>query len=144
MFTKRSVTRFAKSTGFGIITFSLDLSLLFLFTDFLHINYLVSAGTAFVIAMSINYIVSRRHVFPETSRSVHAGYMYFLLIGGLGLILVTGFMYVYVDILHLHYIVSRLLTAGIVGWWNYLTNLYINFKVASVGKPSNASKIPMQ
>lgn len=130
MFKKQSLLRFAKSTGFGIITFSLDLFLLFLFTDFLHINYLISAGTAFVIAMSINYVVSRRHVFPETTRSIHEGYLYFLLIGGLGLILVTGFMYLYVDVLHLHYIVSRLLTACFVGWWNYLMNLYVNFKVA--------------
>jgi hypothetical protein len=35
-----------------------------------------------------------------------------------------------VDLLGLHYLVSRILIAGVVGVWNYLLNLYVNFKVA--------------
>ena len=119
-----------KSFGIGISTFSLDLVLLFVFIDFFHIHYLISAGAAFVIAMSINYAISRHYVFPGSKRSTSLGYLLFLLIGGAGLILVTFLMYVYVDVLHLHYLVSRILTAGVVGWWNYLMNLYVNFKVA--------------
>jgi putative flippase GtrA len=129
MITKKGVIRFSKSTGIGIGTFSLDLLLLSAFIDVLHIHYLISAGVAFVMAMSLNYVISRRYVFPESTRSVYIGYALFLLIGGTGLFLVTALMYIYVDVLHLHYLMSRILTAGVVGWWNYLMNLYVNFKV---------------
>lgn len=113
-----------------MVTFLFDLALLFLFIDVLHIYYLLAAGTAFIIATSINYIISRHHIFPGSARPAHHAYLFFLLIGGVGLLLITTLMYLCVDILQLHYLVSRVLIAGVVGWWNYLMNLYVNFKVA--------------
>jgi len=127
---RKSVRRFAKSFGVGLVTFSLDLALLFLFIDVFHMYYLLSAATAFIIATSINYVLSRRYVFLGTDRPVHSGYAFFILIGVVGVCAITVLMYLFVDILHLHYIVSRVLVAFVVGWWNYLMNLYVNFRVA--------------
>jgi putative flippase GtrA len=39
-------------------------------------------------------------------------------------------MYVFVDMLGFDYIFSRVIIAGVVGMWNYLMNLYFNFRVA--------------
>ena len=47
-----------------------------------------------------------------------------------GLLAVTGLMVVFVEILHMHYLPSRIIIAGMVGMWNYFMNLYVNFKVA--------------
>jgi len=126
----RSVTRFVQYTLVGMSTFALDLFLLFILTDLLRIHYVLSAGLAFLIAISINYFLSRRFVFAGTLRSIHAGYTIFLAISGAGLLLVVVLMYVAVDILNINYLLSRVLIAGIVGIWNYLMNLYVNFKVS--------------
>ncbi|MEK7509416.1 MAG: GtrA family protein [Patescibacteria group bacterium] len=125
-----AVKRFFQYTSIGISTFALDLALLFLFTDYLGIYYVLSAGIAFVVAVSFNYALSRRFVFTGTLRSVHGGYVIFLLIAGVGLVLVMGLMYVCVDVLGFNYILSRIFIAGVVGFWTYFMNLYMNFRVA--------------
>lgn len=130
MFNKKSITRFGKSFGVGLVTFALDLALLSLFIDVFHLYYVVAAGVAFVIATSLNYVISRRYVFTGSERGVRSGYLLFLLIGGVGVLIITTLMYVLVDVFTFHYLISRILIAGVVGWWNYLMNLHVNFKVA--------------
>ena len=80
----KQLIRFAKYTFVGTSTFAFDLALLFVLTELFHLNYLISAGAAYLIAISINYVFSRRYVFAGTLRSVHAGYVIFLLIAGAG------------------------------------------------------------
>jgi putative flippase GtrA len=123
------MTRFLKYFVVGSSTFAFDLALLFLFADIFRINYVISAGAAYLAAITINYIFSRRYVFTGTLRSAHVGYAIFLLIAGIGFLLVTSFVYIFVQVFGLDLFVSRILVAGIVGVWNYFMNLYVNFKV---------------
>lgn len=127
---KRSLTRFVKYMSIGVSTFLLDLGMLYVFTEFLHINYLIASGVAFVIAVSINFFFSRYFVFQGSHRSMKAGYIIFLMIAGTGLLLVVGLMHVAVGILGFPLLLSRVGVAGVVGMWNYLMNLFVNFKVA--------------
>lgn len=93
-------------------------------------NYLIATGLAFVTAVSINYLVSRKFVFSKTTRKMSHGYYGFLFISGIGLLLVIILMALFVEVFAMDYLLSRILTAGFVGMWNYLMNLYFNFKVA--------------
>jgi len=61
---------------------------------------------------------------------MRAGYMRFVSMAVIGIILVAWGMKICVDLLGWNYIISRILIAAIVGMWNYLFNLFINFKVA--------------
>jgi putative flippase GtrA len=127
--SRRVTTRFLKYFVVGSTTFVFDLALLFFFADVCHFNYAISAGVAYLIAITINYIFSRRYVFTGTLRSARVGYVIFLVIAGVGFLLVTGFVYIFVQTLGLNLFVSRILVAGIAGIWNYAMNLYVNFKV---------------
>lgn len=126
----KTFIRFFKYLKIGVSTFFLDLLLLYVFTDLFVINYLISTGVAFIIAISINYYFSRKFVFTKTLRKVDHGYYTFLLISGTGLFFVLILMAFFVEILSFDYLLSRVLVAGFVGMWNYLMNLYVNFKVA--------------
>ena len=125
-----AVVRFLKYSSVGVSTFLFDLLLLYIFTDILEMNYLVAAGVAFLIAVSINYVVSRKFVFKGTLRGVKSGYVNFIGIAGIGLLFVVSSMYVLVTVFSLPPLISRIGVAGITGFWNYLMNLFINFKVA--------------
>jgi len=127
---KHPLIRFAKSTTVGVSTFLFDLALLYILTDFLGVQYVVAAGLGFLIAVTLNYFISRRFVFTGTERSVHHGYVFFLMIVGTGLAAISGFMYVFVGVLGFPLLPSRIAIAGLVGVFNYLMNLYLNFKVA--------------
>jgi putative flippase GtrA len=126
---RQAIKRFSKYFAIGFSTFLFDLSLLYFFTDVLLINYLVSTGLAFIIAISINYFFSRKFVFSKTLRKVAHGYVAFLLISGVGLFFVVSLMAFFVETLSFNYLLSRILAAAFVGMWNYLMNLYINFRV---------------
>lgn len=130
--TWRALKRFGLYSAIGAGTFLFDLILLYFFTDILLINYLWSVGIAFLIAVSINYQLSRRYVFKGTNRPHREGYVYFIIIAVSGLLLVTGMMYVLVEWVGVYYLVARVVIAIITGIWNYLMNLFFNFKVAGV------------
>ena len=130
VFSKKSLARFLRYSSIGVSTFAIDLLLLFIFTDILSIHYIISAGLAFLLAVSMNYSLSRRFVFVGSERSLRSGYILFMIITGVGLVFVMTLMYIFVDIFNYNYLVSRVVIAGIVGMWNYLMNLYFNFRVA--------------
>lgn len=130
--SKASVRRFLKYSLIGFGTFLGDLILLYIFTDWLHLYYLFAAGLAFLVAVSVNYLISRRVVFKGTKRGQTAGYVYFIIIAGAGLMFVTGGMYVLVEWLGVYYVWARILVASVTGVWNYLMNLFFNFKVANL------------
>jgi putative flippase GtrA len=127
---QKSLTRFLKYSSVGVSTFLFDLFLLYLLIDYAKIYYPIATGIAFGIAVSINYVFSRRFVFKGTLRSVHSGYGIFIAIALAGLVAVTGLMMVFVEIIRMDYLPARVIIAGVVGMWNYLINLYVNFKVA--------------
>ncbi len=124
--------RFFKYTSIGVSTFAFDLLLLYIIIDRLHVHYVVASGIAYVIAVSINYYLSRKFVFKGSARDIKSGYVFFLLIGLSGLLFVTVGMYIFVSIFGFPYVISRIMIAAVAGLWNYLMNLFVNFKVVGV------------
>lgn len=121
--------RFLGYSIIGVGTFLFDLYLLNIFTNQLGWYYLQAVIVAFLIAVSINYALSRYFVFKGTTRSVAKGYLYFLQIVIFGVLLTTGFVYLLVEYTPLQPIQARVYTAGIVGIFNFLMNNFFNFKV---------------
>jgi len=124
-----AVKRFLKYATVGGSTFAFDLLLLWAMTEVFLVPYLLSTALAFLVAVSINYFVSRRFVFKGTSRKMHHGYIYFIIIACGGALAVTGAVALLVTTLALHYLAARVLVACVVGIGNYLFNLHFNFKV---------------
>jgi putative flippase GtrA len=125
----RALKRFLKYTVIGVSTFAFDLALLYLFTDLFAWHYIISTGAAFTVAISVNYFLSRKYVFKGTLKSIGKGYIAFMSIACLGVFLAMAGMELFVGILHFEFLHSRVIIAAIVGIWNYLMNLYVNFKV---------------
>ena len=124
------VRRFVRYTAVGVSTLLFDLLLLAALTQLFHVPYYYSTPFAFLIAVSINYGISRVFVFHGTKRSIHQSYAYFILIAGAGAFFITGGVYLLVTYAHLYYLLARILIAGVVGIANYLINLHWNFRVA--------------
>lgn len=124
----------------GITTFAFDLLLLSLLVEVFLVPQVYAAGLAFVIAVSLNYWVSRRYVFPGTLRGAKVGYANFLLIAGVGLFIVTAGMYL-LTTLGVPYLVARVGIAALTGFWNYLMNLYVNFKVVGIHIGTHSGEI---
>ena len=57
--------------------------------------------------------------------------MFFAIIGVIGLIFNELIMYAGTDILHLHYMVSKLISTAIVFFWNFFARKFLLFNKCS-------------
>ncbi len=122
--------RFLRYVTVGVGTFLVDLLLLFLFIEVAHLHYTFATATAFFLAVSLNYLISRQWVFSGSERAVVRGYVYFLQWAGLGMLLTVFLMWCMTTYTAWHFVLIRISVAGVVGMMNYLGNLYYTFKVA--------------
>lgn len=122
--------RFLRYTAISGTTFAFDLGILWVMIEVLRMNYLVATALALLIAVSCNYLVSRKWVFQRTERKFAHGYFYFIKFALLGMTATTGLMWVMTTFTTLHFIPARFIVGVIVGTSNYMANLYLNFKVA--------------
>lgn len=124
--------RFLRYTAIGLSTFAFDLVLIYLFTEYAQMPYYASTFVGFLIAVSVNYVLSRRIVFSKTERRYHHGYAYFLALAVLAGATITGLVFVLVSFGGLPYLVARIMVGGFTGIVNYLLNLHFNFRVAGL------------
>lgn len=89
----------------------------------LHTGYLSATVIAFIIATFVNWILGRTFTFKESSRQSSLLkdmiQVYLASLIGLGLNLI--FMYLFVDVLHLHAMLSKIAATGLVFIWNFLS-----------------------
>lgn len=118
--TNRTLYQFIRYFITGGIAFLIDFALLFSLTEYLDFNYLVSAAIGFISGLIINYIISIKWVFPERwIRSKKLEFLLFMLIGIIGLGLNEFLMWFFTEVVLTYYLVSKILTATIVFFWNF-------------------------
>lgn len=127
-----ALQRFLRYVLVGGSTFGFDLILLYVVTTYLSVPYYLATPGAFLVAVSINYLVSRHHVFRGTERSLHTGYAYFITFALIGAGITTLGVTVLVTYLGLYFLYARVLVALLVGTLNYFSNLFFNFKVVGI------------
>ncbi|HEX2792329.1 MAG TPA: GtrA family protein [Candidatus Paceibacterota bacterium] len=130
--TRRSALRLFRYSLVGGSTFAFDLLLIAAMTELVGIPYYVATPIGFLVAVSVNYALSRRFVFIGSERKMHHGYAYFIGLACVAALGITGAVALLVGAFALHYLAARTLVAGVVGFGNYLLNLHFNFKVAGI------------
>lgn len=127
---RKGVRRFGKYALVGFATFLFDLVLLVFVIELLNVNYLIATPVAFAIAVTINYAISRYFVFRGTDRRLDHGYGYYILIAGTNAFAITAIVTLLIQYAGMHYFPARIAVAGFIGFFSYLLNLYLNFRVA--------------
>lgn len=112
----------------GGIAFIVDYGSLFLLTEYIRLNYLISAAVAFVLGLTVNYMLSITWVFSGSRlNNKMAEFMVFASIGFVGLLLNEVIMYLCCEIMNIHYMISKLCSTGIVFFWNFFGRKLILF-----------------
>lgn len=111
----------------GSLTAVLDFGLLYILTDIIGLHYLLSATISFIIAGSTNYWFNRNWTF--NSNGEHKKQLpIFFTVAVIGLILNNNIIYLSVEKFHLHYLLGKIIAAGIVLFWNFFCNKYLTFR----------------
>ena len=112
----------------GGVAFIVDFSLLYVLTDVCDVYYLLSTIISFIIGLIITYLFSISWVFNQRKLNNRLfEILIFSIIGGIGLLLTTFFIWLFTDILHVHYLISKIVTTIIVFVWNFIAKKYILF-----------------
>ena len=115
-------------TFVGGFAFLIDFGTLAFLTEVMHVYYLISAGIAFLLGLTVNYVLSVRWVF--NSRKLENQWLELLLfavIGLVGLGLNEFFIWVFTEIFLIYYLLSKIITTVIVYFWNFFARKYLLF-----------------
>lgn len=112
----------------GGTAFIVDLGLLWVLTEWCHLYYLFAATISFIVGLMVNYTLSIRWVFCEhliNSRVVE--FLGFAIIGLVGLSLNEAIIWLATEWLQCHYIASKIISAVVVFFWNFMARKYLLF-----------------
>ena len=113
----------------GGFSFIVDYGLLYICTEYGGIHYLLSATISFLVGLIVNYILSTKWIFTKSKISnTVVEFTIYGIIGIIGLFINDLLMYFFTDLSHIHYMVSKLITATIVMGWNFIGRRTILFK----------------
>lgn len=108
--------------------FVVDFGLLFVFTNYAHIYYLVSATLSFLTSLVLNYYLSTLWVFSHSSRQRTTEIAAFIIINLVALVLNMVIIWLFTSIVGLYYLVAKIIAVVIVFFWSFLARRYFIFK----------------
>ena len=112
----------------GGCAYAIDFGALYILTDYFRMHYLLSAAIAFTAGLITNYILSILWVFSKRSvDNKQTEFLLFALIGVAGLGFNEGAMWLLTDMVHFHYLISKLFSTVFVFFWNFYARKKILF-----------------
>lgn len=104
----------------GGLAFAVDFGTMFLLTEQAGWHYLLSATCGFLLGLLTNYVFAIRYVFSHRSRSSRRlEFSIFAAVGIAGLLINNLCLFVLTESLGTHYLVSKIIAAGIVLMFNF-------------------------
>ena len=113
----------------GGLAFVVDFGSLYLLTEFAGLHYLISAAVAFLFGLVTNYCLSRLWVFDRrTIKNSAMEFVVFTVIGVVGLGLNEVIIWFVTEEIHLHYMLAKAVSGGVVLVWNFTVRKTILFR----------------
>lgn len=115
--TKIQFFRYLFVGGFAAV---INIGSLYIFKEFLHIHYLVANILGFILGLITNYLLSKWLVFAkEKNMNSIIEFIIYTIIGVIGLGLDTLFIWICTDKLNIFYMLSKIISTGLVFIWNF-------------------------
>lgn len=105
-----------------------DLIILYVLVEFFQIWYLVASIISFILVGFFGYLGQKYFTFKNDSKSHTRQLTIFFTVIGIGLLLNSSCMFLFVSVLGIWYIFASVVTKFIVLAWNFTANKYITFK----------------
>lgn len=113
----------------GVFITGLDFSMLAFQVEILKVYYLLAACLAYILTAAVHYILSANYVFKDSKTPKNFKYfLYFAFLGAIGLGLLEGLMYYFVEKMDMYYLLAKVFATGIIFSFNFTAKKYLIFK----------------
>ncbi len=119
---KAFVGQFMRFAVVGLIAFAIDYGFMVIFTELFGIEYLISATVSFTLSVIFSYFASMRYVFEHReSLTRRREFIIFVILSFIGLAINDVLMFVGTSLLGITYLITKLVSAVMVTWWNFFS-----------------------
>ena len=105
----------------GVTAFIIDYGIFTILSQLLGIHYLIASIISFSISVIYNYILSIKWVFDISKKQTPKEFIIFIILSVIGLGLNSLIMYVSVDLMQIHEMISKIVATAIVMVYNFIT-----------------------
>lgn len=128
-YRRKVIDEFFRFALVGILGTLINLAILYIFTEFIGIYYLVSAIIAFLVAVTHNFILNKIWTFKEKINHLFTKkYIQFFIVSIFALVINLIFLYIFTEFLNIYYMISQALAIGISFIANFIGNKIWTFK----------------
>ena len=127
-FTRRAGGMLWRNTVVSTGVFLVGLGVLWVLVESAGVDPVIATGVSFLVANSIHYIFGRTWIFAGSERKVSTGYLLFLGIAVVGLIVTVGLFWVLTHWTPMNYLVARVVVSVFAGLAVFVLNAAFNFR----------------
>jgi len=120
--------QFVRFTGVGFVSAIGHYGLLIALVQGLDVEPVRASVAGALLGAWINYSLNYRYTF-RSSKLHRESVTKFAVVATVGLLLNTAFMWLGVDVLRAHYLLSQVVTTALVLLWSFGANRYWTFRV---------------
>ena len=119
--TKKIIIQLIKFGIVGVIATVIDMGVLMLLKEVMHIPVLVASAVSFVVSVTVNYILSMMFVFKGNQESKVKEFLIFVILSVGGLLLNQIIMWIGTEVVEFHYLGVKVYATLIVPIYNFVT-----------------------
>ena len=117
----------------GASSASLDFMFFFILASLAKIHWSIAATLSFAIATALNYYLCIKYVFIQSSRfKKYQEVILIYLVSGIGLTLNLLCLYLLIELLNYHVLISKVIATGSVFLWNFIIRNNFVFKSGKI------------
>jgi putative flippase GtrA len=124
----RFVRQFIKFGIVGAIGTIVDVTILVFLKEIVGLNVYIANSISFSIAVLNNYTLNSLWTFGDQEKRHHRQLVQFFIVSVVGLALSQALLFFFHDVLHLHYLIAKVLGILVVLFWNFFANRFWTFK----------------
>jgi len=124
----KGVIQFFKFAIVGIINTIINMSVLFILTEYFHIYYIISAIFAFIVAVTNSFILNKVWTFKESKGKAIKRYLKFFTVSIIAFLINVSILYSLTEFFNVYYLISQIIGISVSLWVNFLGNKLWTFK----------------
>ena len=120
--TKEWAIQFVRFASVGLISLAVDYGFMIILNEATDMGYFRACAFSYTLSILVNYVLSMRYVFhsrEDMSKTKEVSIFLGISLVGLGLNQVA--MWLLVDVLQIYYAMAKLLAAGMVTGYNFVS-----------------------